>query len=162
MNYISDELIEEAKESYDDYLLKTKCNVKLNLNTYIKYYVKLFLLEESVCIKEKYIYILNNEIKEAKKDIQSCRNILNFDSKYYYKLSFENLIDILLDEECSFSYDNQLNMLENYYFNNVRNLEREYNFLIQVQNTVNDNVDLVKGVPDVLLEFYEKIKKYYF
>ena len=32
-----------------------------------------------VKIKEKYIYILNSEIKEAKKDIQSCRNILNFD-----------------------------------------------------------------------------------
>lgn len=161
MNYISDELIEEAKESYDDYLLKTKCNVKLDLNTYIKYYVKLFLLEESVGIKEKYIYILNNEIKEAKKDIEYYRNVLNFDSKYYTNLSFENLIDILLDDECSFSHNDQLYMLEQYYFNNVRNIETEYNFLIQLQNSINDNVDLENGVPSILLEFYEKIKKYY-
>ena len=159
---IPDQLIEEAKESYAEYLSKTKSNVKLNLNDYIKYYVELFYMEESVGIKEKYIRILNNEIKEAKKDIEYYRNVLNFDSKYYTNLSFENLIDILLDDECSFSHNDQLYMLEQYYFNNVRNIETEYNFLIQLQNSINDNVDLENGVPSVLLEFYEKIKKYYF
>ena len=118
---IPDQLIEEAKESYAEYLSKTKSNVKLNLNDYIKYYVELFYMEESVGIKEKYIRILNNEIKEAKKDIEYYRNVLNFDSKYYTNLSFENLIDILLDDECSFSHNDQLYMLEQYYFNNVRN-----------------------------------------
>lgn len=163
MNYddIPDQLIDEAKESYVEYLSKTKSKVKLNLNDYIKYYVELFYLEESVGIKEKYIRILNNEIKEAKKDIEYYRNVLNFDSKYYTNLSFENLIDILLDDECYFSHNDQLYMLEQYYFNNVRNIETEYNFLIQLQNSINDNVDLENGVPSVLLEFYEKIKKYY-
>ena len=98
---IPDQLIEEAKESYAEYLSKIKSKVKLNLNDYIKYYVELFYMEESVGIKEKYILILNNEIKEAKKDIEYYRNVLNFDSKYYANLSFENLIDILLDDECS-------------------------------------------------------------
>lgn len=159
---ISDQLIEEAKESYADYLSKNNGNVKLELNTYIKYYVKLFYLEESVGIKEKYIRILNSEIKEAKKDIESYRNVLNFDFNYHVNLSFENLIDLLLDDECSFSYDEKLYSLEQYYFNNVKDIETEYNFLIQLQNSINDNVDLVEGVPSVLLEFYEKIKRYYF
>lgn len=154
---ILNQLISEAKESYAEYLSKTKSKVKLNLNDYIKYYVELFYMEESVGIKEKYILILNNEIKEAKKDIEYYRNVLNFDSKYYANLSFENLIDILLDDECSFSHNDQLYMLEQYYFNNVRNIETEYNFLIQLQNSINDNVDLENGVPSVLLEFYEKI-----
>ena len=52
--------------------------------------------------------------------------------------------------------------MKQFYFNNIRNIEKEYNFLNEVNNVYKSLEDSEEGVPTGLIEFVEFINNIYY
>ena len=72
-NIVPEELVEEAKAEYENYIKDVPEDKRKDLETYVYYYTTIFLAEEEIAIKEKYLEMLKKEIIETKKKL----NLLN-------------------------------------------------------------------------------------
>lgn len=170
-NIVPEELVEEAKAEYENYIKDVPEDERKDLETYVYYYTTIFLAEEEIAIKEKYLEILKKEIVGTKKEVESSKNYINLksnptfkeDENIYSNLTFKDVLEILLDNEYKpFSTEEQLLELKKYYFNNIRNIEKEYNFLIEVNNIVKAEEESEEGIAVSLLEFAEFINNIYY
>lgn len=120
-------------------------------------YWKIFKLEEQIGLKEKYLTVLSEEINEATLDLQAYRSLINMefelssDSKILNNLSFNDILEtVILNEDSS---ESQFKILQQYYYNNVRNFKKEHDFYIEVDKTVKELLLSEDGVPESLIRF---------
>ena len=75
------------------------------------------------------------------------------DGKLLNNLSFKDILETVLEFEDS--TEEQLQALKQYYYNNVRDVEKEYYFYIEVNELYKELEE--EGVPIVLIDFVEFI-----
>ena len=170
-NIVPEELVEEAKAEYENYIKDVPEDKRKDLETYVYHYTTIFLAEEEIAIKEKYLEMLKKEVTETKKKVESSKSYINLksnltfkeDKDIYSNLTFKDVLEIVLDNEFkSFTTEEQLLELKRFYFNNIRNIEKEYNFLIEVNNIVKAEEESEEGIAVSLLEFVEFINNIYY
>ena len=165
---VPEELVKEAEEHYLEYVKTVPESERLPKKSYIRNYVKIFLTEEEIGIKEKFLEMLKEEINEAKSELESSKMYINMNYEDYSVNSFSNLVfkDILNilygNENIVYSKEEQLHYMQQFYFNNIRNFEKEYNFLIEVNNIYKSLEDSEEGVPTGFIDFVEFINNIYY
>lgn len=166
---VPEELIEEAEEQYLEYVKTVPEAIRLSKKDYVFNYVNIFLTEEELAIKEKFLVMLTEEVNEAKSSIEGSKMLINVPDYEDNSIdSFSNLVlnDILNilygNENIVFSTEEQLQYMKQFYFNNIRNIEKEYNFLIEVNNIYKSYEDSEEGVPTGFIEFVEFINNIYY
>lgn len=165
-NIVPEELVEEAKAEYENYIKNAPEDRKINLEEYVNRYVDIFVKEEELAVKEKYLEILKQEIAEAKSSLNTSRWFINMQEmeleNSFSNLVFNDILEILFKDHVEFSSEEQLNYMLGFYFNNIRNIKKEYDFLIEVENLIKTEESSEDGVPTSLLEFYSIIHDFYY
>lgn len=166
---VPEELVEEAEEHYKEYVKTVPESERLPKEDYVRIYVNIFVAEEELAIKEKYLEMLKAEVNEAKSEVESSKMLLNvpdYEDKSintFSNLVFKDILNILYgNEEVVYTTEEQLQYMQQFYFNNIRNFEKEYNFLIEVNNIVKAEEESEEGVPTGLIEFLEFLNKIYY
>lgn len=167
-NIVPEELVEEAEEQYKTYVKEVPESKKIDLETYVHFYTKIFIDEEELGIKEKFLEVLKSEIASKKMDLESSKKYINLNTEdvetynIYENLVFEDILEILFDNDYNAEYSSkeQLNYMLSFYFNNIRHIKKEYNFLIEVENIINKSYD--SEVPESLIKFYNIIEPFYY
>ena len=165
---VPEELVKEAEDHYKEYVKTVPESEKLSLKSYVRTYVNIFLTEEEIGIKEKFLEILKKEIIDSKLELEASKHYINIDYEdtsvnTYSNLVFEDVLNILYgNEEIVYTKEEQLQYMQDFYFHNIRNFEKEYNFLIEVNNIVKAEEESEEGVPTGLIEFLEFLNKIYY
>lgn len=166
---VPEELVKEAEEHYLEYVKTVSESEKLSKKDYVMFYVNIFVVEEELAIKERYLEILKFEVNEAKSELESSKMIINVPNyndnsiDTFSNLIFKDILNILYgNEKIVFSTEEQLQYMKQFYFNNIRNIEKEYNFLNEVNNVYKSLEDSEEGVPTGLIEFVEFINNIYY
>ena len=74
---VPEELVKEAEEHYLEYVKTVSESEKLSKKDYVMFYVNIFVVEEELAIKERYLEILKFEVNEAKSELESSKMIIN-------------------------------------------------------------------------------------
>ena len=163
---VPEELVKEAEEHYKEYIKTVPESEKLSLESYVNTYVKIFLTEEEIGIKEKFLEVLKNEITDSKLELEVFKQYININYEdisvnTYSNLCFEDVLNILYGD-IDFTKEEQLNYMQEFYFHNIRDIEKEHNFLIEVNNIYKSLEESEEGVPTGLIEFVEFINNIYY
>ena len=165
-NIVPEELVEEAKKEYENYIKDAPEDRKVSLEGYVNRYVDIFVKEEELAVKEKYLEILKQEIAEAKSSLNSSRWFINMQEmeieNSFSNLVFNDILEILFKDGVEFSSEEQLNYMLGFYFNNIRDIKKEYDFLIEIQNLIRIEEESEEGVPTSLTDFYSIIHDFYY
>ena len=166
-NIVPEELVEEAKVEYEKYIVNAPEERTLTLDDYTRNYVNIFVKEEKLAIKERFLEILKKEVAEIKSEINSSKWFINMEYEEEVNNSFSNMIfkdilKILFEDNIEFTSEEQLKYMLGFYFNNIRDIKKEYDFLIEVENLIKLSEESEKEIPSSLLDFYSIIKEYYY
>lgn len=166
---VPEELVEEAEEHYKEYVKAVPESERLPKKDYVRIYVNIFVAEEELAIKEKYLEMLKSEVNDVKAKVESSKMLLNVPNyedesiNTFSYLVFKDILNILYgNEKIVFTTEEQLQYMQQFYFNNIRNIEKEYNFLIEVNNIVKAEEESEEGVPTGLIEFLEFLNNIYY
>ena len=166
-NIVPEELVEEAKVEYEKYKLNEKEGRDLTLEDYTSRYVNIFVLEEELAVKEKYLEILKKEIAKDKSSLNTSKWFIGMeeteeDRNIFSNIVFEDILGILFKEGVEFTSEEQLEYMLGFYFNNIRDIQKEYNFIIELKNLIKKEESSENGVPESLTKFYNVIEPFYY
>ncbi len=156
---IPEEVIEEAKVKYEDYLTKPSDKPKLTFEEFSSKIYELGLLTKELEKLEKELKEIENRKIEKEQKLEEIETkLLEVESEELLN-DFKNVYELIVNDN-DLTQKEKLDKLKAYYFNVVRNVAKEIKFLNNLNGLIKEQDS--EGFNDVLLiEFNEYIKRFY-
>lgn len=76
---------------------------------------------------------------------------------------FNDILEILFKDGFDYySSEEGLKYMLGFYFNNIRDIRKEFNFLTEVKSIIKEKEATEEEVPNSLIKFYEIIEPFYY
>ena len=156
---IPEEVIEEAKVKYEDYLTKPSDKPKLTFEEFSSKIYELGLLTKELEELGKELKEIENRKIEKEQKLEEINSKLNEAESEELLSDFKNVYDIIINDS-SLTHEEKLDKLKAYYYTVVRNIAKEVTFLNNLNELIKEQDS--EGFNDVLLiDFNEYIKRFY-